>query len=114
MNLFDSKARFLQGRDAQGNWRLDSSKYDPRVWGSDAEETTARDRLQPHQQLTGASPTCTAAGAGWPGTTTRTSPARDGLAELVGSYSGVIHEMTEAHGRTDGHLRALQRAAPAA
>ncbi len=39
VNLFDAKAGFFQGKDAKGNWRVDSEKYDPRVWGYDYTET---------------------------------------------------------------------------
>ncbi|WP_433920884.1 GH92 family glycosyl hydrolase [Streptomyces canus] len=97
VNLFDSKAGFFQGRDADGNWRVDSSSYDPRVWGYDYTETN---------------------GWGYAFTAPQDSRGlanlyggRSGLAEkldeyfatpetaspdFVGSYGGVIHEMTEA------------------
>lgn len=84
VNLFDSKAGFFQGRDAQGNWRLDSSKYDPRVWGYDYTETNGWGTPSPRRRTHGASPTCTAARAGWPRSSTRTSPPRDGLTGLRG------------------------------
>ncbi len=97
VNLFDAKAGFFQGRDADGKWRVDSSSYDPRVWGYDYTETN---------------------GWGYAFTAPQDSRGlanlyggRSGLAEkldqyfatpetaspdLVGSYGGVIHEMTEA------------------
>ncbi|MFF1303842.1 GH92 family glycosyl hydrolase [Streptomyces sp. NPDC058307] len=97
VNLFDSKAGFFQGRDAAGNWRVPSSSYDPRVWGYDYTETN---------------------GWGYAFTAPQDSRGlanlyggRSGLAEkldeyfatpetaapdFVGSYGGVIHEMTEA------------------
>lgn len=97
VNLFDTKAGFFQGRDADGNWRVDSSSYDPRVWGYDYTETN---------------------GWGYAFTAPQDSRGlanlyggRSGLAEkldeyfatpetaspdFVGSYGGVIHEMTEA------------------
>ncbi|MFG2465724.1 GH92 family glycosyl hydrolase [Streptomyces canus] len=97
VNLFDSKAGFFQGRDADGNWRVESSGYDPRVWGYDYTETN---------------------GWGYAFTAPQDSRGlanlyggRSGLAEkldeyfatpetaspdFVGSYGGVIHEMTEA------------------
>ncbi|MFF7209706.1 GH92 family glycosyl hydrolase [Streptomyces sp. NPDC008238] len=97
VNLFDPQAGFFQGRDAKGNWRVDSAKYDPRVWGYDYTETN---------------------GWGYAFTAPQDSRGlanlyggRDGLAkkldeyfatpetaspEFVGSYGGVIHEMTEA------------------
>ncbi|CAM5561941.1 hypothetical protein SFUMM280S_02782 [Streptomyces fumanus] len=39
VNLFDAKAGFFQGKDASGKWRVESEKYDPRVWGYDYTET---------------------------------------------------------------------------
>ncbi|MFE5112933.1 GH92 family glycosyl hydrolase [Streptomyces sp. NPDC056663] len=97
VELFDSKAGFFQGKDAKGDWRVASDKYDPRVWGYDYTETN---------------------GWGYAFTAPQDSRGlanlyggRDGLAkkldtyfstpetagpEFVGSYGGVIHEMTEA------------------
>ncbi|MET7730655.1 GH92 family glycosyl hydrolase [Streptomyces sp. NPDC005402] len=97
VNLFDKKAGFFQGRDADGKWRVESSSYDPRVWGYDYTETN---------------------GWGYAFTAPQDSRGlanlyggRSGLAEkldqyfatpetaspdFVGSYGGVIHEMTEA------------------
>ncbi|MFJ6294579.1 GH92 family glycosyl hydrolase [Streptomyces griseoviridis] len=97
VNLFDTQAGFFQGRTAKGDWRLDASKYDPRVWGYDYTETN---------------------GWGYAFTAPQDSRGlanlyggRSGLAdkldeyfatpetagpEFVGSYGGVIHEMTEA------------------
>lgn len=97
VNLFDSRAGFFQGRDEKGDWRVESSKYDPRVWGYDYTETN---------------------GWGYAFTAPQDSRGlanlyggRDGLADkldeyfatpetaspdFVGSYGGVIHEMTEA------------------
>ncbi|WP_280863754.1 GH92 family glycosyl hydrolase [Streptomyces sp. SAI-144] len=97
VNLFDSRAGFFQGRDADGDWRVESAGYDPRVWGYDYTETN---------------------GWGYAFTAPQDSRGlanlyggRSGLAEkldeyfatpetaspdFVGSYGGVIHEMTEA------------------
>ncbi|MFE9023465.1 GH92 family glycosyl hydrolase [Streptomyces sp. NPDC007808] len=97
VNLFDAEAGFFQGRDAKGDWRVESSTYDPRVWGYDYTETN---------------------GWGYAFTAPQDSRGlanlyggRDGLADkldeyfatpetaspdFVGSYGGVIHEMTEA------------------
>jgi predicted alpha-1,2-mannosidase len=97
VNMFDAKAGFFQGKDASGKWRVDSEKYDPRVWGYDYTETN---------------------GWGYAFTAPQDSRGlanlyggRSGLAdkldeylatpetastEFVGSYGGVIHEMTEA------------------
>src|SRR4051812_2645333 len=97
VNLFDSKAGFFQGKDDKGDWRVDSAKYDPRVWGYDYTETN---------------------GWGYAFTVPQDSRGlanlyggRDKLADkldtffstpetaspdLKGSYNGVIHEMVEA------------------
>ncbi|MEU0830326.1 GH92 family glycosyl hydrolase [Streptomyces sp. NPDC005969] len=97
VELFDSKAGFFQGRTAKGDWRVASDSYDPRIWGYDYTETN---------------------GWGYAFTAPQDSRGlanlyggRDGLAkkldtyfstpetagpEFVGSYGGVIHEMTEA------------------
>ncbi|MFE9453763.1 GH92 family glycosyl hydrolase [Streptomyces sp. NPDC006739] len=97
VDLFDRRAGFFQGRDARGDFRLHPSKYDPRVWGYDYTETN---------------------GWGYAFTVPQDSRGlanlyggRTGLADkldeffatpetaspdLVGSYGGVIHEMTEA------------------
>ncbi|MEU8699934.1 GH92 family glycosyl hydrolase [Streptomyces sp. NPDC048680] len=97
VQLFDDKAGFFQGKNAKGDWRLPSDQYDPRVWGYDYTETN---------------------GWGYAFTAPQDSKGlanlyggRDGLAkkldtyfstpetagpEFVGSYGGVIHEMTEA------------------
>ncbi|MCF2435340.1 glycoside hydrolase family 92 protein [Streptomyces thinghirensis] len=97
VNMFDSQAGFFQGKDLAGDWRVDSEKYDPRVWGHDYTETN---------------------GWGYAFTAPQDSRGlanlyggRDGLGdkldeylatpetaspEFKGSYGGVIHEMTEA------------------
>ncbi|MFD9545496.1 GH92 family glycosyl hydrolase [Streptomyces sp. NPDC060022] len=97
VKLFDDKAGFFQGKKPNGDWRLPSDKFDPRVWGYDYTETN---------------------GWGYAFTAPQDSRGlanlyggRDGLAkkldtyfstpetagpEFVGSYGGVIHEMTEA------------------
>ncbi|MFE9832664.1 GH92 family glycosyl hydrolase [Streptomyces halstedii] len=97
VKLFDDQAGFFQGKKPDGDWRLPSGQYDPRVWGYDYTETN---------------------GWGYAFTAPQDSRGlanlyggRDGLAkkldtyfstpetagpEFVGSYGGVIHEMTEA------------------
>ncbi|MEU6467054.1 GH92 family glycosyl hydrolase [Streptomyces sp. NPDC046976] len=97
VNLFDPKAGFFQGKDAKGNWRVDSPRYDPRVWGYDYTETNGwgyafsvpqdtrglADLYGGRQQLADKLDQFFA-------TPETASP------EFVGSYGGVIHEMTEA------------------
>ncbi|MFF8475250.1 GH92 family glycosyl hydrolase [Streptomyces sp. NPDC015414] len=97
VNLFDSKAGFFQGRDAKGGWRLDSSKYDPRVWGYDYTETngwgyafTAPQDSRGLANLYGGRQGLADKLDEYFATPETASP------DYVGSYGGVIHEMTEA------------------
>ncbi|ANP56447.1 alpha-mannosidase [Streptomyces griseochromogenes] len=97
VNLFDSRAGFFQGRDAQGKWRLDSAKYDPRVWGYDYTETngwgyafTAPQDSRGLASLYGGRSGLADKLDEYFATPETASP------EFVGSYGGVIHEMTEA------------------
>ncbi|MFF7971062.1 GH92 family glycosyl hydrolase [Streptomyces sp. NPDC007905] len=97
VDLFDSKAGFFQGRDAKGNWRLDSSKYDPRVWGYDYTETngwgyafTAPQDSRGLANLYGGRQSLADKLDEYFATPETASP------DYVGSYGGVIHEMTEA------------------
>ncbi|MFE9171158.1 GH92 family glycosyl hydrolase [Streptomyces kebangsaanensis] len=97
VNLFDSEAGFFQGRDAKGNWRVDSSKYDPRVWGHDYTETngwgyafTAPQDSRGLANLYGGRKGLADKLDTYFATPETASP------EFVGSYGGVIHEMTEA------------------
>ncbi|CAL2071191.1 Alpha-1,2-mannosidase [Streptomyces murinus] len=97
VNLFDPKAGFFQGKDAKGNWRVNSASYDPRVWGYDYTETNGwgyafsvpqdtkglADLYGGRSQLADKLDQFFA-------TPETASP------EFVGSYGGVIHEMTEA------------------
>ncbi|WP_217146007.1 GH92 family glycosyl hydrolase [Streptomyces sp. AC627_RSS907] len=97
VNLFDAKAGFFQGKDLSGKWRVDSEKYDPRVWGHDYTETngwgyafTAPQDSRGLANLYG--------GRGGLGDKLDEYLATPETAspELKGSYGGVIHEMTEA------------------
>ncbi|TXS67860.1 GH92 family glycosyl hydrolase [Streptomyces sp. sk2.1] len=97
VRLFDGKAGFFQGRDAKGDWRLPSEEYDPRVWGHDYTETngwgyafTAPQDSRGLANLYGGR-----AGLAKKLDTYFTTPETAGP-EFVGSYGGVIHEMTEA------------------
>jgi predicted alpha-1,2-mannosidase len=97
VKMFDAKAGFFQGRDASGKWRVDSEKYDPRVWGYDYTETngwgyafTAPQDSRGLANLYG----------GRSGLADKLdeylATPETAAAEFVGSYGGVIHEMTEA------------------
>ncbi|MEU4091816.1 GH92 family glycosyl hydrolase [Streptomyces sp. NPDC026673] len=97
VNLFDTKAGFFQGRDAKGDWRVDSAKYDPRVWGYDYTETngwgyafTAPQDSRGLANLYGGRSGLAEKLDEYFATPETASP------EFVGSYGGVIHEMTEA------------------
>ncbi|MFG3234296.1 GH92 family glycosyl hydrolase [Streptomyces antibioticus] len=97
VNLFDSKAGFFQGRNAQGGWRVESSAYDPRVWGHDYTETngwgyafTAPQDSRGLANLYGGRGGLADKLDEYFATPETASP------EFVGSYGGVIHEMTEA------------------
>ncbi|MDT9695131.1 GH92 family glycosyl hydrolase [Streptomyces sp. P17] len=97
VNLFDSKAGFFQGRDAKGDWRVESAKYDPRVWGYDYTETngwgyafTAPQDSRGLANLYGGRGKLADKLDEYFSTPETASP------DFVGSYGGVIHEMTEA------------------
>ena len=97
VNLFDSKAGFFQGKDTEGNWRVDSEKYDPRVWGYDYTETngwgyafTAPQDSRGLANLYGGRNGLGDKLDEYLSTPETASP------DLKGSYGGVIHEMTEA------------------
>ncbi|WP_202442253.1 MULTISPECIES: GH92 family glycosyl hydrolase [unclassified Streptomyces] len=97
VNLFDPKAGFFQGKDAKGNWRVDSGSYDPRVWGYDYTETNG-------WGYAFSVPQDTRGLADLYGGRTQLADKLDQFfatpetasPEFVGSYGGVIHEMTEA------------------
>ncbi|MEU6253498.1 GH92 family glycosyl hydrolase [Streptomyces sp. NPDC047043] len=97
VNLFDSKAGFFQGKDDRGDWRVDSAKYDPRVWGYDYTETngwgyafTAPQDSRGLANLYGGRGKLADKLDEYFATPETASP------DFVGSYGGVIHEMTEA------------------
>ncbi|MFF4210260.1 GH92 family glycosyl hydrolase [Streptomyces sp. NPDC001796] len=97
VDLFDSRVGFFQGRDAQGDWRLDPSKYDPRVWGYDYTETngwgfafTVPQDSRGLANLYGGRTKLADKLDEYFATPETASP------QFVGSYGSVIHEMTEA------------------
>ncbi|MDT7841894.1 GH92 family glycosyl hydrolase [Streptomyces justiciae] len=97
VNLFDPKAGFFQGRDLAGDWRVESSTYDPRVWGYDYTETngygyafTAPQDSRGLANLYGGRAGLADKLDTYFATPETASP------DFVGSYGGVIHEMTEA------------------
>ncbi|WP_167467534.1 GH92 family glycosyl hydrolase [Streptomyces rishiriensis] len=97
VHLFDSRAGFFQGKDAEGDWRTASGAYDPRVWGYDYTETngwgyafTAPQDSRGLADLYGGRGGLARKLDDYFSTPETASP------EFVGSYGGVIHEMTEA------------------
>ncbi|MET7937154.1 GH92 family glycosyl hydrolase [Streptomyces sp. NPDC005322] len=97
VSLFDAKAGFFQGKDADGKWRVPSEKYDPRVWGYDYTETngwgyafTAPQDSRGLANLYGGRSGLAKKLDTYFSTPETASP------EFAGSYGGVIHEMTEA------------------
>jgi predicted alpha-1,2-mannosidase len=97
VDLFDSKAGFFQGKDDKGDWRVDSAKYDPCVWGYDYTETngwgyafTAPQDSRGLANLYGGRSGLADKLDEFFATPETASP------DFVGSYGGVIHEMTEA------------------
>ncbi|MFF7370654.1 GH92 family glycosyl hydrolase [Streptomyces tricolor] len=97
VKLFDAEAGFFQGRDAKGDWRVASSAYDPRVWGHDYTETngwgyafTAPQDSRGLANLYGGRQGLADKLDEYFATPETASP------DHVGSYGGVIHEMTEA------------------
>ncbi|WP_338483675.1 GH92 family glycosyl hydrolase [Streptomyces sp. SCSIO 75703] len=97
VHLFDEKAGFFQGRDAAGRRRVDSDRYDPRVWGYDYTETngwgyafTAPQDSRGLANLYGGRSGLADKLDTYLATPETAAP------EFAGSYGGVIHEMTEA------------------
>ncbi|MFR0356622.1 GH92 family glycosyl hydrolase [Streptomyces sediminimaris] len=97
VKLFDSKAGFFQGKDARGNWRVDSATYDPRVWGYDYTETNGWGyAFTAPQDSRGLANLYGGRGALGDKLDEYFATPETASPEFVGSYGGVIHEMTEA------------------
>ncbi|MEU6545189.1 GH92 family glycosyl hydrolase [Streptomyces sp. NPDC046859] len=97
VNLFDAKAGFFQGRDAKGDWRVESSKYDPRVWGHDYTETNGWGyAFTAPQDSRGLANLYGGRGGLADKLDTYFATPETASPDFVGSYGGVIHEMTEA------------------
>ncbi|MFJ6634820.1 GH92 family glycosyl hydrolase [Streptomyces sp. NPDC091376] len=97
VSLFDTKAGFFQGRNAKGDWRVPSDRYDPRIWGYDYTETngwgyafTAPQDSRGLANVYGGRAELGKKLDTYFATPETASP------EFVGSYGSVIHEMTEA------------------
>ncbi|MFE7841551.1 GH92 family glycosyl hydrolase [Streptomyces sp. NPDC057474] len=97
VELFDEEAGFFQGRDGNGAWRVDSSKYDPRVWGHDYTETNGWGyAFTAPQDSKGLANLYGGRGGLAEKLDTYFSTPETASPDFVGSYGGVIHEMTEA------------------
>ncbi|MFE9771755.1 GH92 family glycosyl hydrolase [Streptomyces sp. NPDC005931] len=97
VNLFDSEAGFFQGRDAAGHWRVESPKYDPRVWGHDYTETNGWGyAFTAPQDSRGLANLYGGRGGLADKLDTYFSTPETASPQFAGSYGGVIHEMTEA------------------
>lgn len=97
VGLFDDKAGFFQGKDAKGDWRLPSDQYDPRVWGYDYTETNGWGyAFTAPQDSKGLANLYGGRNALGKKLDTYFATPETAGPEFVGSYGGVIHEMTEA------------------
>ncbi|KIF77365.1 alpha-mannosidase [Streptomyces sp. 150FB] len=97
VKLFDPDAGFFQGRDANGDWRLPSAEYDPKVWGYDYTETDGWGyAFTAPQDSRGLANLYGGRDALGKKLDTYFATPETASAENVGSYGGVIHEMTEA------------------
>lgn len=112
VNLFDSKAGFFQGRDADGNWRVESSSYDPRVGLRLHRDQRLGLRLhRPAGQPGPRQPVRRPLRArGEAGRVLRDT--RDGLAGLRRLLRRGHPRDDGGAGRPDGHVRALQPGRP--
>jgi predicted alpha-1,2-mannosidase len=95
VHMFDSSAKFFQGRDSSGRWRVPAAQFEPREWGYDYTETNAWNMAfhVPHD------------GRGLAnlyGGVNQLANKLDRFFEIPetagfpGSYGGTIHEMIEA------------------
>ncbi|MFG3497256.1 GH92 family glycosyl hydrolase [Streptomyces sp. NPDC047928] len=97
VSLFDAKAGFFQGRDDNGDWRVPSASYDPRVWGHDYTETNGWGyAFTAPQDSRGLANLYGGRAALGKKLDTYFSTPETASPEFVGSYGSVIHEMTEA------------------
>ncbi|QCX79696.1 Glycosyl hydrolase family 92 [Streptomyces sp. YIM 121038] len=97
VKLFDAKAGFFQGKDKKGAWRVPSEKFDPRVWGHDYTETNAWGyAFTAPQDSRGLANLYGGRGGLAKKLDTYFVTPETASPEFIGSYPGVIHEMTEA------------------
>lgn len=97
VDLFDPRIGFFQGRDDKGDWRVDPSKYDPRVWGYDYTETDGWGMAFTAPQDSRGLANLYGGRAGLADKLDQFfATPETATSEFAGSYGGVIHEMTEA------------------
>ncbi|MEU6391013.1 GH92 family glycosyl hydrolase [Streptomyces sp. NPDC046939] len=100
VNMFDAKAAgtgFFQGRTAKGDWRVESSKFNPAIWGYDYTETNAWGyAFTAVQDSKGLANLYGGKNGLAKKLDTYFDTTETGSADVAGSYGGVIHEMTEA------------------
>jgi predicted alpha-1,2-mannosidase len=95
VNMFDPGAKFFQGRNSAGAWRVPAAQYDPRVWGYDYTETNGWNMAfhVPHDGQGLANLYGGRAALAAKLDTFFATPETGGF---PGSYGGTIHEMLEA------------------
>ena len=95
VNMFDPAAKFFQGRNADGTWRVAAADYDPRVWGYDYTETDGWN-MAFHVPQDGQGLANLYGGRAGLADKLDEFFATPETAGLPGSYGGLIHEMREA------------------
>jgi predicted alpha-1,2-mannosidase len=95
VTMFDSSVGFFQGKNAAGQWRFDPDTYDPRTWGNDYTETDGWN-MAFHVPQDGQGLANLYGGRAGLARKLDTFFATPETATFVGSYGGVIHEMSEA------------------
>ena len=95
--MFDPAIRFFQGRASDGTWKSSPDEYDPRVWGHDHDYTETNGwNFAFHVPHDGQGLANLYGGRDRLADEARQFFATPETAKFVGSYGGVIHEMTEA------------------
>ena len=97
VNMFDPAIRFFQGRASDGTWKSSPDEYDPRVWGHDHDYTETNGwNFAFHVPHDGQGLATLYGGRDRLAAKLDEFFATPETAKFVGSYGGVIHEMTEA------------------
>ena len=101
--LFDGEAGFFKPRNADGSWETPAAEYDPSEWGNGYTETDGWN-FAFHVPFDG--PGLASLYGGHQGLVDKLDAfyATPETGQNVGSYGGVIHEMTEARDTRIGQL----------